>query len=265
MPINSFFSSNTFSTYNASFKIINNKYTSNKINSRSQDIFFGVTKSFLNFPPLPAVYSEALFYRNTNLFFRQINGGIFLDDQFTEDGLYSSFNIKAKNIHISSHFDLRGDSAQDARLLIGNGKTLSVDVFLNNLNNLNGLETVVLAACDTANNFTVKNGYSGSKSFDGLATELIKKGANEVLATIWKVSDNSTAEFLKLFYFFKHIKKFSSSIALYEAQKIFYLRGSNLSLDEKNNLLQILGPDYLKNISSFSNPFHWAGFVLISS
>jgi CHAT domain-containing protein len=94
-------------------------------------------------------------------------------------------------------------------------------------------DLVTLSACDTA-----LGREMGGEGLVGLTRAFQYAGARSVLASLWSVSDISTARFMKHFY--------------------GYLRGGK-SKDEALRAAQI---DQIREKNRSSHPFHWAAFQL---
>jgi CHAT domain-containing protein len=98
--------------------------------------------------------------------------------------------------------------------------------------NLNS-DLVVLSACQTALGKDVRG-----EGLIGLTRGFIYAGARRVVASLWKVDDAATAEFMKRFYQNLLQKKLAPALALRSAQ------------------------NELKQIPRFRAPYFWAGFTL---
>ena len=98
--------------------------------------------------------------------------------------------------------------------------------------NLNG-KLVVLSACETSAGSLLKG-----EGMLGLTRSFMIAGASSIVASMWNVYDESTAEFMKIFYSQKEVKRLSISRALQET-KISMIK------DQK-----------------WSDPAFWAPFVL---
>jgi len=90
---------------------------------------------------------------------------------------------------------------------------------------------VTLSGCGTGLNVVV-----GGDELLGLVRGLLYAGAQGVLVTLWDVNDQSTAEFMKLFY--EHLKTNPN-----KAQAVQY---ATAELRKK-----------------YAHPFYWAPFVLV--
>jgi CHAT domain-containing protein len=171
---------------------------------------FGVTRAHAGLPALPAVADELCTIvdgpvRGLEGAAGSCQGGgpmrgrgrlpgqADADQRFTEAELRGA-SQQAQLLHIGTHFVLRPGSVSQSWLLLGDGQRLP-------LQRLQGLdlgapELVTLSACDTA-----LPGASGDgREIDGLAAAWLGKGAAQVLASLWRVDDRSTARFMQRFY-----------------------------------------------------------------
>lgn len=96
-------------------------------------------------------------------------------------------------------------------------------------------DLVVLSGCDTM----LGREIAGEGPI-GLSQAFLRSGARSVLATLWQVSDSSTAILMREFYRQLLTNKRETSVALQLAQ------------------------DYVRRQVRWSDPYYWAGFQLIS-
>lgn len=226
---------------------------------------FAATKGGSNFPPLPSARDEAIFlssYKFSKLSAESVQRA-FIDSNFTKANLKESLSNPRGIVHIASHFKASGGSDKDVGLLLGDGSFLSLQDLFAGGQSYSGVSLLTLSACETG--VSLANLSSQAKTFDGLAGLFVKKGVSQVLATLWKISDSSTADFMKVFYIYKESEGFSSSAALEKTKSIF--SGKN---PQEIQLLSTKYPDiftvaFNSRISRYSHPFYWAGFVLVSS
>lgn len=94
-------------------------------------------------------------------------------------------------------------------------------------------DLVVLSACQTALGKDVRG-----EGLIGLTRGFMYAGARRVVATLWKVDDAATAEFMRRFYQNFLQKRLTPAAALREAQ------------------------NELKRVPRFRDPYFWAGFTL---
>ncbi|MFT7722080.1 MAG: CHAT domain-containing protein [Roseateles sp.] len=97
-------------------------------------------------------------------------------------------------LHISTHFVLRPGSISKSWLLLGDGQRLPLER-MRRLD-LGTSRLVTLSACETA----VADGTGDGREVDGLASALLDHGADQVLASLWRVDDRATARFMQRFY-----------------------------------------------------------------
>jgi len=156
----------------------------------------------------------------------------------------SSFKKHAPDyrvIHLASHgflnklnplfsgVDLEPDRANDGRLQVYEILRLRLRASL-----------VTLSACDTA----LGSGYfadvPAGEDFVGLTRAFLFAGAPSVLASLWEVNDQSTAELMQGFY--RHLGQSDKATALALAQRAMLRRGGR-----------------------FAHPSFWAPFVLVGA
>lgn len=129
----------------------------------------------------------------------------------------------------------RGDriGLQDIRQLVGQAQTSS-----------NSLELVALSACQTG---VGDNRANDSDAILGLAGIAIESGARSVLASLWKVDDQSTGQLMVSFYQAWSQRTTNPSTtksgALREAQLLLIREGHKYPID-------------------YSHPHYWSGFIL---
>jgi CHAT domain-containing protein len=92
---------------------------------------------------------------------------------------------------------------------------------------------IVISACETA-----RGRISRGEGVVGLSRAFLGAGAESVVASLWAVSDESTAELMRVFYARMFSKKRSASRSMAEAR---------LALIESDR---------------FSHPFYWSPFVV---
>lgn len=114
------------------------------------------------------------------------------------------------------------------------GKAQDGFLRLNQIYNLNlNSELVVLSACQTALGKDVRG-----EGLVGLTRGFMYAGAKRVVASLWKVDDAATAEFMKRFYQSFLQKKLSPAAALRKTQ------------------------NEMRDIPRYRSPYFWAGFTL---
>lgn len=156
------------------------------------------------------------------------------DENFDLDGVTQAFDGSYSIIHIASHFSADPSDSGNSILWLGNGQALLVEEFRQRISNLEGVDLIVLSACDTGQ---PAGRWQRSKisSFPGLLHGL---GAHSVLNTLWPVADFSTSLLVALFYRFL-FKDYCG---------------------DKNEALRKAQLCMLQN--GYAHPYYWAAFVL---
>jgi CHAT domain-containing protein len=133
----------------------------------------------------------------------------------------------ARYVHIATHGFFRQDNPMFSSISLGNSELSLFDLYHLNLPS----ELVTLSGCGTGLNVVI-----GGDELIGLKRGLLYAGAQGVLLTLWDVNDQSTAEFMKLFY-------------------------SRLRTDSnKARAVQYAMTEIRR---TYTHPFYWAPFVLV--
>lgn len=226
---------------------------------------FAATKGGANFPPLPSAKDEATFLSSYK--FAKLNADsiqrAFIDSNFTKSNLKESLSNPRDIVHIASHFKASGGTDKDVGLLLGDGSFLSLQDLFADSRSYSGVSLLTLSACETG--VSLANLSSQAKTFDGLAGLFAKKGVSQVLATLWKISDSSTADFMKVFYIYKESEGLSSAVALERTKLLFSGKNTQEIQALSTKYPDIFTPAFIAKIGKYSHPFYWAGFVLVSS
>jgi CHAT domain-containing protein/tetratricopeptide (TPR) repeat protein len=98
---------------------------------------------------------------------------------------------RARYVHIATHGWFRQDNPMFSSISLGNSQLSLFDLYHLNL----PAELVTLSGCGTGLNVVV-----GGDELMGLKRGLLYAGAEGLLLTLWDVHDQSTAEFMRLFY-----------------------------------------------------------------
>ena len=188
------------------------------------------------------------------------NKSIYLDKNFTKDSLVESFKTNNDYIHIATHFNVSGNTDELTQLLLGNKDIINLKELRSLLPTFNN-QLIVLSACESANT----QDFDNDNIYDGLAGVFQEKGANNVLATLWEISDEATSTFMLIFYSLLSANDISPSTALAFTQRIFKDASfknipSNLYLTK--SLKSKISLNSLKN---FSHPYFWSGFIIYTS
>jgi CHAT domain-containing protein len=130
-------------------------------------------------------------------------------------------------VHIATHGWFRQDNPMFSSISLGASDLSLFDLYQLSL----PCELVTLSGCGTGLNVVV-----GGDELLGLNRGLLYAGAQGLLLTLWDVHDQSTAEFMKLFY--QHLgsgrdKAKAMQMAMSEIRKVY------------------------------AHPFYWAPFVLV--
>ncbi|HEV7643514.1 MAG TPA: CHAT domain-containing tetratricopeptide repeat protein [Pyrinomonadaceae bacterium] len=168
-----------------------------------------------------------------------ISGDVTSNEQFTKDSMLKALKLRRPLVHIASHFRFEPGDADLSFLLLGNDAKLTLEEIKNMPDDLFiGVELLTISACETG---LQKERESDGREIYSFAELAQLKGAEAVLASLWKVDDASTSQLMAGFYGLRESKKLTKAQALQKAQLA------------------------LINSSDFSHPYYWAPFVLVGN
>jgi CHAT domain-containing protein len=141
-------------------------------------------------------------------------------------------------IHIATHGLLNSEQPELSGLVLSlvdeNGKTQDGFLRMHEIFNLQlSADLVVLSACQTALGKEIKG-----EGLVGLTRGFMYAGAERVVASLWQVDDQATAELMKRFY---------RGMLKDGLRPAAALRGAQMEMSK---------------ISRWSEPYYWAGFVI---
>ncbi|SDH02189.1 CHAT domain-containing protein [Propionivibrio dicarboxylicus] len=218
---------------------------------------FGVTRQHQGFEPLPSVRSEIETIVRTDKEQDVIGifpGKIFLDQDFTENELRNSLTPAFPVLHIASHFRFQPGGESESYLLLGDGRRLSLADLRKGDWNFGFVDLITLSACETA-----KGGDhdADGREIEGLAALIQNQGAKGIIATLWRVSDRSTAMLMQNFYRFRQ-DKLSKAEALRQAQLSLIESGASKGAATNSS-------DVRQFSRGLGHPYYWAPFVLMGN
>ena len=224
----------------------------------------GMTQQVEGFSPLPSVLQELNAIVKTG----KTPGGVLpgkisVDSAFSRKAVLGALEEGFPVLHIASHFVFNPGTELESFLLMGDKSRLSLKEMKDDDYDFRKVDLIALSACETA----VGGGADNfGREIEGFAALVQKQGARSVIATLWQVADESTAELMALFYANRSVGHFSKAEALRQAQ-LTLLRGE-VGSDEATSVTQRAAvTSILKthaNVKSgrYSHPFFWAPFVL---
>ena len=206
----------------------------------------GLTQARQGFPALPGVLRELNgIVRSGTETVRGGRGGVLpgsivLDSQFDRRAFESALSGRSNVVHVASHFDFRPGDESRSVLLLGEGEPLSLGQLA--VMDFGRVEQLTLSACDTATGGGINE---NGAEVEGLAAVVLRQRAQSVLATLWKVADDSTARLMHDFYAGRGAQNpLSRAQALRQAQ------------------LQMLRSAEPGTGTGWRHPYYWAPFVL---
>ncbi len=187
---------------------------------------------------LPRLLSSRVEAKNIAAFAPKNQQTLNMDFDASRENAASENLSDYKILHFATHGLLDTSRPELSGLVFSlydkNGLARDGFLRLNQIYNLNlNSDLIVLSACQTALGKDVRG-----EGLIGLTRGFMYAGARRVVASLWKVDDAATAEFMKRFYQNLLQKKLAPSASLRQAQT------------------------EMKQIPRFRSPYFWAGFTL---
>jgi CHAT domain-containing protein len=128
---------------------------------------------------------------------------------------------------------------------------------------MGAVDLFVLSACETALDSDNKNGVE----IEGLANSLQENGAKSVMATLWKVEDQSTASFMQNFYQAHENESVTKARALQSVQMKFINGeiGTDSAATDDRGSFAVDGGQTNPLTKDYTHPYFWAPFVLMGN
>ncbi len=218
---------------------------------------FGVTQAVAGFQPLPGMADELCYVVDgpiTGLATRSaacrgaaagdgaLPGEGFADGAFTTQRFEASLHAPHSYtvLHVGTHFSLRSGNAMRSFLVLGDGSRLTLDTLAGL--DFTDLDLVTLSACQTA----MGGGQTDDgREIEGLSAIVQQRGARQVVASLWRVEDESTAQLMRAMY--RTLSSHSTDVA------------GALQSAQKSLRAQTVGGRH-----PYEHPYYWAGFVVSS-
>lgn len=187
-----------------------------------------------------------------------VPGQAYMDDAFTAAKLHEGLERAYPVLHIASHFRFTPGTEQDSYLVLGDGNHLTLAQVRHEYR-FSGVDLLTLSACDS--------GFGGGRASDGREVEGLgalaqKRGAHGVLAALWPVADQSTAELMPEMYRLRQENKLSKAEALRQAQ-LEFIHG-RAATDQLGS--QRAAPrEVAQPKTPFAHPYFWAPFILMGN
>lgn len=239
----------------------------------------GLTQAQEGFSALPAVKGELQGIVKTDQSPQGVlPGRIALDEQFNRAQLDQALRGQSNVVHIASHFDFKPGDESRSVLLIGQGEPISLGKLA--VMNFSRVEQLTLSACDTATGGGINE---NGAEVEGLAATVLRQQAKSVLATLWKVADDSTAKLMQDFYRQRAQDKPPSRAQALRSAQLALLRGQDLPAvqaalksdvarggsrsDAPSSAMATAGtaPTAIDPKRPYAHPYYWAPFVLSGS
>ena len=216
---------------------------------------YGLTQKVDDFAALPSVKGEL------DGILLGMKGKVSFDQAFTAASFKTGLENEPPVVHLASHFVFRPGNENDSLLLLGDGKKLSLKEIKDGYEFVN-LDLLTLSACETA----VGGGKDANgREVEGFGALAQKQGAKGVIATLWPVADESTGQFMQLFYGLRQKNPgITKAEAMQKAQAAFIERRVAPALAEVSRGLTRTGASPAAAATT-DHPYYWAPFILMGN
>ncbi|AGX86362.1 tetratricopeptide repeat protein [Candidatus Symbiobacter mobilis] len=218
---------------------------------------FGLTQKIKHFAELPSVKSEL------EGILQNMSGHIKLDGDFTAQAFKIGLESEPPVVHLASHFVFQPGNETHSFLLMGDGSELSLQSIKDGYQFIN-LDLLTLSACETA----VGGGKDeNGREVEGFGALAQNQGAKGVIATLWSVADQSTGQFMQLFYGYRqHNPGITKAQALQMAQQAFIEGRVGPALAEVSRGATRIGSvKSAAAVNTTDHPYYWAPFILMGN
>jgi len=197
-----------------------------------------ISRNFSFGETLPRLLSSRIEAKNIASFLPKNQSVSNIDFDASRDNALSESLSDYQILHFATHGLLDTNRPEFSSLVFSlydkNGRSQDGFLRLNQIYNLHlNSDLVVLSACQTALGKDVRG-----EGLIGLTRGFMYAGSKRVMASLWKVDDAATAEFMKRFYQNLLQRKLSPAAALRQAQ------------------------NEMRQIPRFRSAYFWAGFTL---
>ncbi len=229
-----------------------------------------------NASALPFVKTElSRIFKSNNSITGVLSGEVLLDARFTRSAMISTLQKRRPLVHIASHFKFEPGDEANSFLLLGDGLPFTLDEMKRQKDLFAGVDLLALSACETA-----AQREGNGREVDGFAELAQRLGAGAVMASLWEVADNSTAELMARFYKTYNSQNGANKATSLRSAQIALLRGEYKTMDAANRELKRedaqtaakikidstkLKPFKVSKTAPFAHPFYWSPFILIGN
>ena len=226
----------------------------------------GFSEGSDNFSALPYVSQELdaiVLEGDTSDSLGVVGGVVKLDGDFTAESLSELLHSEGFSVlHVATHFVFRPGTVDDSYMVLGKGQKLSLNDLRVGDFPFFGLDLIALSACETA--LGVRN--ADGREMEGFGALAQSRGAASVMATLWPVSDLSTAYLMVQFYSQRETRGTTKADSLRLAQMEFVefdLERPAEKLDFSAVGLRGAGEQTVPDKDMLRHPYFWAPFILM--